>query len=134
MLAKLIVPVLAAAALAGCASHDSEPAPIAVGRPVAAATAAPPGPVGFLGGDGPQVAATPEINRALETGVTGQPQSWTDADSGTVTQFTALRTFQRDDNTYCRDFSQTVTKGSSTESARGVACRDSDGTWRAVAG
>jgi hypothetical protein len=134
MLARLIVPVLAAAALTSCASHDSAPAPSIGNGGAAMSTSAPPGPVGFLGADGLQATATPEINHALDTAIKGQPLSWTDTESGAVVQFTALDLSQLPDNSYCRTFSQTVTNGSKTETVRGKACQTTDGTWRAVAG
>src|SRR5579859_8279436 len=123
MLARLIVPVLAAVALTSCASHDSESAPTLGGGGAAMSASAAPGPVGFLGADGLQQTATPEINHALDTAIKGQPVSWTDAESGAVTQFTALDLSQLPDNSYCRTFSQTVTKDSKTETVRGKACQ-----------
>jgi hypothetical protein len=129
MTAKLIAPILAAFALAGCAGGD-RPA----GGAGIATTASAPAPVGFIGPDGPLVAAPPEVNHALETAIIGSPLTWTDAETGAVTRFTAVRTFQREDNSYCREFTETVTIKDKTDAARGTACRQSDGTWRAAAG
>jgi len=135
MALRQIISFLAALALAGCGGNPP-PAPAAAGNGSGAASAASvsSGPIGFIGPNGLQVAATPEINHALDTAITNQPASWTEAESGAVTQFTALRTFQRDDNAYCRGFTQAVTKGSSTETAHGLACQTPDGTWQAVSG
>jgi surface antigen len=42
--------------------------------------------------------------------------------------------YQAEDNTYCREFTETISKGGTTDSAHGTACWQPDGTWRAVAG
>jgi hypothetical protein len=127
---KLIMPLLAALPLAGCGGGGHPPDPVAMsaaGKAQAPAT-------GFIGPDGPLISAPPEVNHALETALVGRPVSWTDADSGAVTRFTVARTFQREDNTYCRDFTESVSVKDNTDTARGTACRQPDGTWRAVAG
>jgi surface antigen len=137
MTTRLIVPAMAVLALAlgGCGGGS---------RPVEAVSVSGPGSVenpsasaagaAFIGPDGPTADASPQIAHALDTAVKDQPVSWTDADSGDVTRITATRTFQREDNSYCREFTQSVTHHDKTDSARGTACRQADGTWRAMAG
>jgi surface antigen len=135
MTSKLIASTLAALALTGCASGGHS-----FGPPMSASAQAAPGSgatletAGFIGPDGPVEVAPPQVVHALETGIADHPTSWTDPDSGAVTQFTVMRLFQKDDNSYCRGFSESVTTGSKTNSVHGVACRDADGTWRAASG
>jgi surface antigen len=119
MKTKLLAPVIAIAiaALAGCASAPSS------GR----ASGASAGAAGSV-----SIVMTPEVNHALDTAIRNQPVTWSDAESGTQTEFTVLRMYQKDDGTYCREFTESVSKGGGTDSAQGVACRQPDGTWRAA--
>ena len=111
---------VAALALSGCAG--SQPSARLSGAAVGSAAA----PV--------RIAMTLEISHALDTAVRNQPVTWSDAEGGTQTQFTVLRMYQKEDGTYCREFTETVSKGSDADTAHGTACRQPDGTWQAVAG
>jgi surface antigen len=136
LIAFALFTVTLSGVLAGCASGDHA-ANDGMGGDRAMAGAAiqgGAGAAGFIGPDGPVMVAPPQIGHALETAPANQPQSWTDADSGATTQFTAIRLFQKDDNSYCREYSESVTVSGKTSSVHGTACRDSDGTWRAAAG
>lgn len=68
--------------------------------------------------------------RALETRRAGETLPWHNAQSGNRGSITPERTWQRDDGTYCREFTQTVIVGGQKESAYGRACRQPDGSWK----
>ena len=72
--------------------------------------------------------------QALETAPAGTRSSWSNPDSGNSGDITPRRTYQDAAGTYCREFQQTVTVGSASETAYGTACRQSDGAWRIVSG
>jgi surface antigen len=69
---------------------------------------------------------------ALETQRTGTSSSWVNPDTGHTGTFTPTRTFQTNDGTNCREFTQTVSVNGRDETAYGTACRQSDGSWRIV--
>ena len=66
--------------------------------------------------------------RALEYGQSGQAVAWTgksDGRSGTVVPAQPYRVGSQD----CRQYSHTVTIDGESQSARGTACRNPDGSW-----
>ncbi len=67
---------------------------------------------------------------SLETATVGETTTWKNPDSGNQGSITPRKTFKRNDGTYCREFTQTVTIGGRTEEAYGTACRQPDGTWK----
>ena len=69
---------------------------------------------------------------AFETRKSGTTSTWVNPDSGHEGSVTPVRTYQRADGTYCRDFTQTITVDGNTEKANGTACRQPDGTWRII--
>ena len=69
---------------------------------------------------------------AFETQPSGTTTSWRNPDSGHAGTVTPVRTYQRADGTYCRDFDQSITIDGHIEQATGTACRQTDGTWRIV--
>ena len=72
------------------------------------------------------------LQDSLETEPSGTTRTWQNSDSGNAGSITPTQTYQRDDQTYCREFTQTLTIGSRTEEAYGTACREPDGTWDIV--
>lgn len=68
--------------------------------------------------------------QALETYPSGQTASWQNPDSGNSGSFTPVRTYQRADGQYCREFQQTIVVGGKQERGYGTACRQPDGSWR----
>jgi surface antigen len=75
-----------------------------------------------------QIAGNAEF-QALEYGRPGTPLDWTSrADRGEVIPGPRYRV-----NAYeCRDYTHQVWIGGKPQIARGTACREADGTWRAV--
>ena len=69
---------------------------------------------------------------ALETIPNGETLPWQNQASGNRGSVSPTHTYQRDDGTYCREFTQNVTVGGRTERAYGTACRQPDGTWKIV--
>ena len=71
---------------------------------------------------------------ALEYQRSGTAAAWTNPDNGNEGTVTPVRTYQRNDGSYCRDFTQTITVDGEFEEASGTACRQADGTWRMISG
>mgnify|MGYP005691482273 CR=1 FL=1 len=69
---------------------------------------------------------------ALETYRSGETLPWRNDQSGNYGEVTPNRTYQRNDGTYCREFTQIVTVAGKRETAYGTACRQPDGTWKIV--
>lgn len=68
---------------------------------------------------------------ALERTPSGQTTSWRNPDSGNSGTFTPTRTYQEQGRD-CRDYEQTIIVGGKSETARGRACRNADGTWQVM--
>ena len=117
-----VAPFIGMAMLAGCAS---EPGP-GRGAPIVPSVAATKS---F--DDVDQAFMSEHFSRAMESTMTGQSSTWTNPSSGTEVRVSPIRTFQREDSTYCREFTQAI--GDKDQPAtRGTACRGSDGSWQIV--
>ena len=79
-----------------------------------------------------QVAIDRTTQESLESAPAGEATVWKNPDSGNEGTVTPQRTYQRDDGTYCREFTQTIRVGGRTEEGYGTACRQPDGTWKIV--
>tara|TARA_R100001369_G_scaffold21944_2_gene40032 strand:+ start:2041 stop:2517 length:477 start_codon:yes stop_codon:yes gene_type:complete len=66
--------------------------------------------------------------RTLERAKDGQVMSWNNPNSGNSGTVTPTRTVV-ENNTYCREYQQTVTIDGKTQNAYGKACRQTDGSW-----
>ena len=124
-------------ALAGCMSSGSNED---AGSPVLAlaspASAAPAG--GLLGGAvGDELSAADRRAamdaefRALEYGRIGAPVQWRGAIGRTYGDVVAGTRYQVNDFA-CRDYTHTVYLNGQPHVAQGTACRQPDGTWRAI--
>ena len=69
---------------------------------------------------------------AFEKQPTGQSSSWKNPDTGTQGSVTPVRTWQRDNGQYCRDYTQSIVIDGRVEKANGTACREDGGDWRIV--
>ena len=69
---------------------------------------------------------------ALENQPSGQASSWRNPDSGRSGSITPVKTWQREDGQYCRDYTQSIVIDGKVEEATGTACREDDGLWRIV--
>ena len=72
------------------------------------------------------------VGRVLETARTGQTVGWRNPDSGGTYEVTPVATNVSNPNRYCRDYTAQSTINGRTETIRGVACRQHDGTWKTV--
>ncbi len=68
---------------------------------------------------------------AMENNRTDQPSEWRNPDNGHYGTVTPKRTYQAEGR-YCREYQQTVVIGGREEQAYGRACRQPDGTWKIV--
>lgn len=78
-----------------------------------------------------QIAAAQATNQALEHNPTGTPTAWRNPDTGHYGTVTPTRTFEQA-GTDCRAYEHTVYIDGRAETLQGTACRQADGTWRAV--
>jgi surface antigen len=69
---------------------------------------------------------------SLERAKIGQSATWLNPDSGNSGTITPTRTYSKNDGTYCREFSQSITVGGRKQQGFGTACRQPDGSWRIV--
>lgn len=60
----------------------------------------------------------------------GQTISWNNPESGNYGTVTPIRDGQTNSGSYCREYEQTIYVGGRSETGVGVACQQSDGTWR----
>ena len=68
---------------------------------------------------------------ALEHNPTGTASTWRNPDTGHFGAVTPTRTYKTAERD-CRDFEQTVVIDGQEEIVHGTACREPDGTWRAL--
>ncbi len=71
---------------------------------------------------------------AFEHEQSGTTSDWQNPDTGHYGSVTPTRTYQRQNGTYCREFTQSVTIDGQSEQAHGTACRQPDTTWKIVSG
>ncbi len=76
-----------------------------------------------------QEMASTTAQQTLETQPSGTPVAWNNPDTGNSGTVTPVKTYQRADGTFCRDFQQIVTADGETEQLDGTACRQKNGTW-----
>jgi surface antigen len=121
---RFVAPFVGIALLAGCGGNPGSGGPghnAPVIPTVAAAKALDEADQPFM---------TEHFAKAMDNGMIGQVVTWTNPSSGTVVRVSPTRTFQREDSTYCREFTQAI--GDKEPAVRGTACRQSDGSWQIV--
>jgi surface antigen len=104
------------------------------GRGQLAATAAGALLGAYLGGNVGRTMDEVDRRRAhhtLEGNPTGQPTTWRNPDSGNTYEVTPTRTYQ-DSGRPCREYTTEAVIDGRRETLRGTACREPDGSWRAV--
>lgn len=70
--------------------------------------------------------------RTLEAEPDNTTSTWVNPNTDNSGTVTPVKTYQRDDGRYCREYQQTITVGGKTEQAYGTACRQPDGSWKIV--
>lgn len=73
-----------------------------------------------------------KANRTLESVPTGQTSSWNNPDTGNRYEVTPTRTYRSDAGAPCRDYTTEAIIDGRREYVKGTACRQPDGTWRAI--
>ncbi|MBA3573034.1 MAG: hypothetical protein H0W34_13905 [Pyrinomonadaceae bacterium] len=73
-----------------------------------------------------------QMRNSLETSRTGQPTEWRNPDTGGQYQVTPTRTYDNQSGQPCREFNTTAQIDGRRQNVHGVACRESDGSWRVV--
>ncbi len=74
-------------------------------------------------------------NRAWEkaqTAPVGETITWTNPESGNRGSYTPQRQGRTDDNRVCREYEQTIIVDGQAETGIGVACQNTDGTWKII--
>ncbi len=66
----------------------------------------------------------------FETRRSGTTSTWVNPDSGNSGTITPTKTFKTANNTYCREFTQTINIGGKSQEGYGTACRQPDGSWK----
>ena len=59
-----------------------------------------------------------------------EPIVWNNPETGNGGEIRPVRTYRSDSGQTCREYTHTVHIDGNPETARGTACRQSDGTWR----
>jgi surface antigen len=120
---RLVAPLVAIALLAGCGSDAGS----GRGAPVVSAVAATQS---F--DDTDQAFMTQQFKHAMDTALNGQPMGWTNPSNGYQVEVTPTHMYQQADNTYCREFTQTISVKGQPATTKGTACRQSDGSWKII--
>jgi surface antigen len=150
----VIVPVILALSLAGCASTGpKETGGTLIGGATGAVIGAQVGhgtgrllgvAVGTLAGAliGGEIGRSLdrqdriEMERAaqysLEHNRSDEPREWRNPDSGHHGSITPKRTYRTAEGRYCREYQQMVIIGGEEHQAYGTACRQPDGSWKIV--
>lgn len=71
-----------------------------------------------------------KASQVIEKSETGRSATWVNPDSGAQVTVTPTRTWQREDEQYCREYTTGVTVGGENQKAYGTACRQPDGSWK----
>jgi len=69
------------------------------------------------------------LTEVLESRISGQEFSANDLRQGGGRAIKAVRTFRGEDRQFCREYSVRTTQTDTRVTERGIACRQSDGTW-----
>lgn len=73
-----------------------------------------------------------KANQALEATPTGQTSTWRNPDTGNSYTVTPTQTYTDNGGAPCRDYTTEAWIDGQREIIKGTACRQPDGTWRAV--
>lgn len=73
-----------------------------------------------------------KMNRALDNNQVGQPAYWRNAHSGATYRVTPVKNVRVNGNEYCREYRTTADIAGKKQQMYGTACRQPDGSWKAV--
>jgi len=72
------------------------------------------------------------MNQALEGNSVGQPTYWKNQNTGSKYKVTPVKNVTVKDNKYCREYQTVATINGQQQKMYGTACRQPDGSWKAV--
>lgn len=72
------------------------------------------------------------MNTALDNNSVGQPAYWHNQKTGAAYRVTPVKNVSVNGNKYCREYRTTVDIAGKKQQMYGTACRQQDGTWKAV--
>jgi surface antigen len=72
------------------------------------------------------------VNAALDNNSVGQPAYWQNQRSGAAYRVTPVKNVNVNGNKYCREYRTTAIIAGKQQQMYGTACRQPDGTWKAV--
>ncbi|HTM64166.1 MAG TPA: RT0821/Lpp0805 family surface protein [Gammaproteobacteria bacterium] len=72
------------------------------------------------------------MNQALEGNSVGQPAYWKNQNTGAKYKVTPVKNVTVKDNKYCREYQTVATINGQQQKMYGTACRQPDGSWKAV--
>lgn len=73
-----------------------------------------------------------KMSRALEANPAGQPAYWQNQNTGNSYTVVPTQNVTVDGNKYCREYRTTAIIAGKKQQMYGTACRQPDGTWKAV--
>lgn len=73
-----------------------------------------------------------KMNNALENNSAGQPTYWKNSNTGTNYEVVPVKNVNIDGNEYCREYRTITNIGGKKQQMYGTACRQPDGSWKAV--
>lgn len=73
-----------------------------------------------------------QAHNALEYNKSYQPSSWQNPDTGNTYTVTPTKTYQTASGENCREYETVAVIDGKKETLRGTACRQQDGSWKAV--
>jgi surface antigen len=128
---KLALPITLAL-LAGCASGPERPSVMNAGHGTTGPSAGEAEEAALMASlsDADRAFMTRQIDHTLETAPARLPVTWQNPDGGADVTLTVTHMFQQADNSYCRDFTETLATKGHSQTIRATACRRTDGTWQ----
>lgn len=73
-----------------------------------------------------------KVQQTLETSQTGRTVQWQDPDQNATYRMTPTETYYPGGGQPCREYQFEAEVGGETQQVYGTACRQADGTWKAV--
>lgn len=70
------------------------------------------------------------LHSSLERQVSGEKLAWRNPESGALGEVIPVRTFKSASGRWCREYESRVERDGTTETERGIACREATGDWR----
>lgn len=72
------------------------------------------------------------VGQTLEHAPDGQTIYWNNQQAETQYQVTPVKTYQKNDGRYCREYQTTSVIGGRAQQTYGTACRQPDGSWQLI--